>query len=519
MGDHARGHEPPEDFELGVNVIGYLRDTLGVAEGARLYVDTLRAGGVPVETTAVSPDMSAEGLEALVREGRRGYEERRASREPVFNLACLNGEQLERFMDFGGADVLAGRPTIGQWAWETDVLPPSWLGAFLHVDEIWVNSTFVAQNLGRLSPVPVVVVAHGIAVPDPEGVELELARDERFTFLFMMDFFSTLRRKNALGLIDAFTRAFEPGEGPRLLIKTLNARFREQAMDELRVKVGDRPDIELVDSYLEPLQRTALLARADCYVSLHRSEGFGLTLAESMALGTAVIATGYSGNTDFMTPQNSYLVDWTPTRVGPDCEIYPADGTWAEPDLDHAAELMRRVWERPEEAAAKAQRARAEIDRRYSAEATGTIARARLERLVGSRSGVRTWQGQGRPRFDEIERELALDLRLGAPPVPRGAAGLLRRLVLRLIAPFTFHERRLDRALFAALRELRADLDGELERHRQEREPSDQERERSGQERERSGQERERSQRIADAPTRGGEDGAPTSRTSAARVD
>ena len=86
------------------------------------------------------------------------------------------------------------------------------------------------------------------------------------------------------------------------------------------------------------------MRRADCYVSLHRAEGFGLTLGESMALGKPVIATGFSANLDFMTAENSYLVRHEETRVGPDGENYPAHGTWAQPDLDHAAQLMREVW-------------------------------------------------------------------------------------------------------------------------------------------------------------------------------
>ena len=128
-------------------------------------------------------------------------------------------------MRAGGARELGGRPSIGQWGWETDVLPQSWLSSFRYLDEIWVYTTFVAENLGRLAPVPVVVVPMSISVPDLTGVELALARDDRFTFVFMLDFFSTLRRKNAVGLVDAFTRAFAPGEGPRLLIKTINARI------------------------------------------------------------------------------------------------------------------------------------------------------------------------------------------------------------------------------------------------------------------------------------------------------
>ena len=125
------------------------------------------------------------------------YRDRRSAVDPAFNLVCANGDQLEAFMRAGGAELLAGCPTIGQWGWETDVLPQSWLTAFRHLDEIWVYTSFVAENLGRLAPVPVVVVPMAISVPDVSEVHVELLGDERFTFLFMLDFFSTLRRKNA----------------------------------------------------------------------------------------------------------------------------------------------------------------------------------------------------------------------------------------------------------------------------------------------------------------------------------
>lgn len=443
---------------LAVCVIGYLRDTLGLAEAARLYVDTLAAGGIGVSTIPVAPDLPVDpGRQTITRFGDHPYEERRATVEPTFNLVCLNGDQLADLVRRSGTELLAGRPTIGQWAWETDVLPRSWAEGFQLVDEIWVNSTFVARNLARLSPVPVVVVPQAIAAAEIGGVQSALAADERFTFLFMLDFFSTTRRKNAAGLVEAFKRAFRPGEGPRLLIKTINAEFRPQHQQELRFKIGDRRDIELVDVMLGPREKTALLARADCYVSLHRSEGFGLTLAESMVLGTPVIATGYSGNMDFMTASNSYLVDWEPTHVGLDCDMYPPEGTWAEPDLGHAAEQMRRAWERPDEAQAKAARARQDIARRYAPEVAGRLARERLEQLraVPPRLWARPDAGV---ILRAVERELAFDLRRGAHG-RRGASAMARRALLRLMRPYTVHERKLDRALADAIIELRSEVD------------------------------------------------------------
>ena len=93
----------------------------------------------------------------------------------------------------------------------------------------------------------------------------------------------------------------------------------------------------MVDGALPADRLAALFAAADSYVSLHRAEGFGLTLAESMVLGKPVVATGYSSNVDFMTSNNSYLVDYTLTEVGPEAEHYPANGIWAEPSTEHAA--------------------------------------------------------------------------------------------------------------------------------------------------------------------------------------
>ena len=201
-------------------------------------------------------------------------------------------------------------------------------------------------------------------------------------------------------------------------------------------------------------------------MSLHRSEGFGLTLAEAMALGTPVIATGYSGNLDFMTERNSYLVDWSPTLVGPDCDVYPAEGTWGEPDLDHAAQLMRRLVGQPAEARDKAARAKRDIARLYAPAQAGRVARERLQRLIDAKPEGGRYDAGG--ALGTIERELALDLRRGVPS-RRAAAGMARRAAMRMMLPFTLHERRLDRAVLDALRELRSDLERERAQGRRSR--------------------------------------------------
>jgi glycosyltransferase involved in cell wall biosynthesis len=285
-------------------------------------------------------------------------------------------------VDTLGDEFFENRISIGVWAWETDFVPEAWGDRFELFDEIWVYSRFVAENLSLVSPIPVVPIPIPIVAPDPEGEELTVELPDGFRFLFMFDFNSTAQRKNPLGLIEAFKAAFAPGEGPQLIVKTLHAHHHLDRWDQLRWACEGRPDIHLIDRSLSRRQRDALIVGCDAFVSLHRSEGFGLGLAEAMAVGKPAVATAYGGNLDFMTPANSFLVGWSPTRVGPDGELYPADGTWAEPDTAHAAQLLRHVIEHPEDAAAKGARAREDIARSLSVHAVGARVRERLERLA-----------------------------------------------------------------------------------------------------------------------------------------
>ncbi len=373
---------------LGVNVAGFFTGTLGLGEAARLYVRALDAAHVPVTTTTVEFDQPVDDAERRLGKdyGRLAFADVRAAERCPFNLICVNADELPRFVAESGGDFFGDRCSIGVWAWETDVIPARWDGAYEHLDEIWVYSRYVAEHLGRASPVPVVIVPPPVVAPDGGGASSAIELPAGYRFMFMFDFFSTQRRKNATGVVEAFRRAFAPGEGPQLLIKTIHGAARPRAYDELRHAAAGRPDVHVVDRALSVAAKNALMTECDCYVSLHRSEGYGLTLAESMALGKPVIGTGFSGNTDFMSPQNSYLVDYAMTDVGGDVEIYPPEGHWAEPDLDHAAQLMREVYEDQPAALARGERARVDIATTLSPEVVGRIARNRLERLVALRA-------------------------------------------------------------------------------------------------------------------------------------
>ena len=302
---------------------------------------------------------------------------------------------LPNLVERRGRSFFRDRRTIGFWWWEVESFPPTLAAAAHLVDEIWVGSGHVARAVGERVEKPVHVFPVPIVKPDvePLGRAALGLPDDTFVFLFAFNFLSVFERKNPLGLLEAFSRAFAPGEGPTLVLKSTNSRFHPRELARLRDAVAARPDVLLLDGSLEPSRYHALIAAADAYVSLHRAEGLGLTIAEAMTLGKPAIATRYSGNLDFMTDENSYLVPYElepiPSGVGP----YPQGTLWAEPDLDAAAAQMRVVVEQPADARARAERAVLDLASAHGIPAAVEFVRERIAAPVPSTSFRKTRSG------------------------------------------------------------------------------------------------------------------------------
>jgi glycosyltransferase involved in cell wall biosynthesis len=207
-------------------------------------------------------------------------------------------------------------------------------------------------------------------------------------FLFVFDFMSVMKRKNPTGLIDAFSQAFAEGEGPQLVIKGINGDKRPAEYEALREAVSQRTDITLIDQYFTRSETTTLISLADCYVSLHRSEGLGLTISEAMSLGVPVIATGYSGNMDFMDNTNSKLVPpLMRVPVGNGADGYSPTATWMEPNLDEAAKSMRFFYENPQVGREIGERGQRDVLSTHSVERCGAIMKNRLDKIWRSLHG------------------------------------------------------------------------------------------------------------------------------------
>ncbi|MEK6277267.1 MAG: glycosyltransferase [Actinomycetota bacterium] len=435
----------------GVNVIGHLRAEMGNGETARQYIGALESREVPVRRILVPSPWHREEHEFEVD----------SEADLPINLVCMNADILQSFAaDEKNRRLLRSHYTVGLWWWEVSSFPASMRKSFDLVDEVWAGSEFVAEIFGPIASVPIHTVPHPInpQQPEPAG-RAALGLPEGFLFLFMFDYRGVARRKNATGLVEAFSSAFEPGEGPQLVVKCINPDAEPAAHAELRGLAEARPDVTVLEGYVSSDQKNAMIAACDCYVSLHRSEGFGQTLAEAMFFGRPVIATGYSGNLEFMTPENSYLVDYELGEIGPGAGPYPADAVWAEPDLDHAAELMRRVCENPAEAAERGHRAAADIRRTHSHEAAGRAMERRLRELRDSPRRSALGRVEGDDPVSVAASEARQRVMRGPPERSRTRlGGPVRELALRLMRPWTSHQRGMDLMLINAIDQLNVAL-------------------------------------------------------------
>jgi glycosyltransferase involved in cell wall biosynthesis len=434
----------------GVNVVGYFRSELGTGEAARQVVRALDAKEIPV--------LPIHGQAIPLNRQAHAYETA-TPKDATFpvNLICMNADMLPEFAHQAGDQFFAGRYSIGLWFWEISRFPERWRDSFSLVEEVWAPTAHIATALESLATVPVNTVRIPVSPPtfEPRSrAELGLPA-QKFLFLFSFDYLSVFKRKNPLAVIEAFTRAFEEGEGAALLLKCINHEHDADAHAELLTAAGAHTDIGVIDRYLSPSDNSCLTALCDSYVSLHRAEGFGLGMAEAMSLGKPVIATGYSGNLDFMTATNSLLVDHRLAPIGPGAEPYPADAEWAEPDIEHAATLMRRLFDDRGFADELGAVAAADIRRTHSPAAAGEIMHRRLE-SVRATGRVRHPVDQTRERSRVLAR-LPLRVRQGPPPVAPGAGrarALLRHATLRLMQPFTAYQQTVNAELLAALQEV-----------------------------------------------------------------
>ncbi len=318
-----------------VYVIGDLYSESGLGNVTRALIKTL--DGL-VDYSVVNLPMSVGSKQGAYQYGTR----LKHRLGPGINIFVGNPSILLSAFGKLNPRALLGNKTIGVWFWELERIPRDWELAGRLVDVVWAQSSFVAEAFKgaakRVEVMPFVVDQAPRYALDRSHFGIQ---KDPYVFLMTFDYLSHVARKNPAAVVRAFRAEFGDDPSVLLVIKSVNKASSAGVGADIESIINASNNILSIDTYLDKEALLSLISAADCYVSLHRSEGLGLGMAEAMSLGTLVVATGYSGNMDFMSSDSALLVDYTLKPVDAAEYPYAGDNQWAEPAESSARSQMR----------------------------------------------------------------------------------------------------------------------------------------------------------------------------------
>ncbi|WP_286137019.1 glycosyltransferase [Bacillus sp. 7894-2] len=366
-------------MKKGINLIGYARAEFGLGEACRSAAKAFHAADIPF-CIINFPHCPARQTDLTWRH--------KEVEGPIFktNLFLINADQL--FIHYQNNHLkkrwFMNRHNIGYWHWELPIFPDLWNSSFSIVDEVLAPTAFIRNSISQKTSKPVNIIPHSISLEIPQKINRKYfgLPDNRYLFLAMFDTRSTSARKNPAAAVEAFKLAFDKGDkSVGLVLKVNNGSHTAEELDYLKQSATGYENIYIINRILSRQEVNGLINVSNSYISLHRSEGFGLPIAEAMYLGKPVIVTNWSGNTDFTKPHNSFLVNFTLSKISKDHGPYHADQLWAEPDISHAATLMKTIAGNQQHARRIGVQGKKTIVRKFSPLTVGNMYKEHLKRL------------------------------------------------------------------------------------------------------------------------------------------
>ncbi|MBN2144014.1 MAG: glycosyltransferase family 4 protein [Candidatus Aureabacteria bacterium] len=357
--------------QTGVNIFGHIDGGFGLAKVPKYFMHAFEKCRLPFCVRTVETSNSLKESHSFNNSHQLDH---------PFNLYFVNPDSIKGMKrKLSPADYLK-KYEIAIWYWELEKFPDFFYSAFSAVNEIWVNTNFVRQSLAAVSPVPVMTIPLPYSPPVWKKTQPPFKK-EHFTFLYIFDYNSDFERKNPLGAVRAFKKAFPNNFDVRLILKSSNSHSFPECKKILENETSGDPRIFLMDRPLPRSELYDLIHACDAFVSLHRSEGFALNVLDAISLGKPAITTGYGGNMDYMDRDYPFLVSYKKIKVKAHLEFYQIDCEWADPDLADAAHKMKFIYEHYEQAKIASQLARDKILLNFNPDKTARAVRNRLNEI------------------------------------------------------------------------------------------------------------------------------------------
>ncbi|TCL59378.1 glycosyl transferase family 1 [Kineothrix alysoides] len=363
-------------YPSGINLVGDIKAETGLGQSIRILAIIMKKGDIPfvVKQTDLHGNL----------EHNDNTWEHKITNTVKYDINLINWIPETWAKDYNETDnsMFDYRYNIAYWLWELEEFPDRWLPCIQTVDEIWTPSEFISNSLRKKTNKPVITVPYVIETVQSDYFDREYfcLPEDKFLFLTMYDFISISERKNPAAVIDAYIKAFpEENKDVGIVIKVNHAE--DKKLEKLKDRLKDYKNVYFITTNLTRLQVDSLIYVSDVLVSLHRSEGFGLPLAEAMALGKPVIATNWSASKEFMDEESACLVDYKLIKLEKTIGPYEKGNYWADADTEHAAYYMKRLWENKEYRETTGTNAQSYIKENLSYECAAGIMKNRLKEI------------------------------------------------------------------------------------------------------------------------------------------